>query len=83
MWTDGANRYHPLPTEAQSALRREPEHRLRAQVPVEVGDEVAEPRLVDPLPKALFLVPLVALGLYVPAPIDALFHEVAAALGGR
>jgi hydrogenase-4 component F len=43
-----------------------------------VGD-----RASDALPKALFLVALVALGLYIPTPVNALLREVAGALGSR
>lgn len=38
--------------------------------------------LLSVLPKAVILVALVAMGLYLPAPLKALFQEVAADLGG-
>lgn len=38
--------------------------------------------LLEALPKLLFLIALVVLGLYIPAPIDALLRQVAAVLEG-
>jgi hydrogenase-4 component F len=39
--------------------------------------------LAEVAPKAVFLLALLAMGLYLPAPVDALFRQVAASLGAR
>ena len=39
--------------------------------------------LAEVAPKAVFLLALLAMGLYLPAPVDALFRQVAATLGAR
>jgi hydrogenase-4 component F len=39
--------------------------------------------LSEVVPKGIFLVALVALGIYIPAPVNALLQQVAASLGAR
>lgn len=57
----------------------------RTLFPMIWGETQATPvfgdRLMDTLPKAVFLVALVALGLYIPAPINVLLRDAAAHLG--
>jgi len=42
----------------------------------------ASQRAVTVLPKLFFLSALLAMGLYLPAPVNALFRQVARTLGG-